>query len=165
MAGDDDGTDVYEAGDVNMVAAQSDGADDDGYEPGDVNTFGSAGRGAAGRGGVGSGDPGRPGGGDTGAGSGGAGSGAGENVTEAGAPAMPTEVLTFIARSLVDDPDAVRVEAEERRGAVRLHLSVGSGDMGRVIGRRGRTAQAIRTVVAVAGAVSGTQTSVDIVDD
>ena len=74
-------------------------------------------------------------------------------------------MLTYIARSLVAEPDAVVVHTQERRGGVRLQLHVAPEDMGRVIGRRGRTAQAIRTLVGVAGAREGVQTSVDIVDD
>jgi len=78
---------------------------------------------------------------------------------------LPEAVLTYLARSLVRDPDAVLVEAEDRRGQIRLSLHVGPGDMGRVIGRRGRTAQAIRALVGVAGARTGVSTNVDIVDD
>jgi len=78
---------------------------------------------------------------------------------------LPEEVLVYLARSLTREPDAVVVESEERGNQVRLSLHVGPDDMGRVIGRRGRTAQAIRALVAVAGARSGTATNVDIVDD
>ena len=77
----------------------------------------------------------------------------------------PVAVLTYLARSLSDEPDAVVIEAENRRGSVVLRVHVAPEDMGRVIGRRGRTAQAIRTLVAAAGARDGTQVSVDIVDD
>ncbi len=77
----------------------------------------------------------------------------------------PLTVLTYLARSLSNDPDAVVIDTEERRSGVRLNLHVAPGDMGRVIGRRGRTAQAIRTLVNVAGAKDGIQASVDIVDD
>jgi predicted RNA-binding protein YlqC (UPF0109 family) len=77
----------------------------------------------------------------------------------------PVAVLTYLARSLADEPDAVVIEAESRRGSVVLRVHVAPEDMGRVIGRRGRTAQAIRTLVAAAGARDGTQVSVDIVDD
>jgi len=52
----------------------------------------------------------------------------------------PTAVLTYIAKALSDEPDAVVVQSEERRGSVRLRLHVAPEDMGRVIGRRGRTA-------------------------
>jgi predicted RNA-binding protein YlqC (UPF0109 family) len=74
-------------------------------------------------------------------------------------------VLTYLAKSLSNDPESVSIETEERRNGLRLNLHVAPEDMGRVIGRRGRTAQAIRTLVNVAGAKDGIQASVDIVDD
>ncbi len=77
----------------------------------------------------------------------------------------PSAVLTYLARSLSNDPDAVAIDTDERRGGLRLSLHVAPDDMGRVIGRRGRTAQAIRTLVNVAAAKDGVQASVDIVDD
>jgi hypothetical protein len=77
----------------------------------------------------------------------------------------PLAVLNYLARSLSNEPEAVVIETEERRGGLRLSLHVAPDDMGRVIGRRGRTAQAIRTLVNVAGAKDGIQASVDIVDD
>ena len=77
----------------------------------------------------------------------------------------PLAVLSYLARSLANEPDAVVIESEERRGGLRLSLHVAPEDMGRVIGRRGRTAQAIRTLVNVAGAKDGVHASVDIVDD
>jgi predicted RNA-binding protein YlqC (UPF0109 family) len=86
---------------------------------------------------------------------------------DAGGPGggTPLAVLAYLARSLSNDPDAVVIDTEERRGGLRLSLHVAPDDMGRVIGRRGRTAQAIRTLVNVAGAKDGVQASVDIVDD
>jgi predicted RNA-binding protein YlqC (UPF0109 family) len=78
--------------------------------------------------------------------------------------ATATAVLEFIATSLAEDPNAVSVDVSERQGKVVLSLSVGSNDMGRIIGRRGRTAQAIRALVGAAGARDGVTTSVDIVD-
>ena len=72
--------------------------------------------------------------------------------------------LEFIATSLADDPSAVSVEVNERQGKVVLSLQVSPEDMGRVIGRRGRTAQAIRSLVAAAGARDGVTATVDIVD-
>ncbi len=75
-----------------------------------------------------------------------------------------TAALEFIAKSLAEDPNAVSVEVSERQGKVVLSLSVGPSDMGRIIGRRGRTAQAIRALVGAAGARDGVTTSVDIVD-
>ena len=77
---------------------------------------------------------------------------------------VPRGVLEYIAKSIVDEPDAVEVDLSERRGAVMLSLHVAPDDMGQVIGRRGRIAQAIRTVVRAAGAAEGIDASVDIVD-
>jgi uncharacterized protein len=77
----------------------------------------------------------------------------------------PLAVLTYLAKALSNEPESVEVETEARRGGLRLNLHVAPADMGRVIGRRGRTAQAIRTLVNVAGAKDGVQASVDIVDD
>jgi uncharacterized protein len=62
------------------------------------------------------------------------------------------ELVEFLARSLVDDPDAVRVEREDRDDALVLHLHVAEGDVGKVIGRQGRIARALRTVVRAGGA-------------
>ena len=78
--------------------------------------------------------------------------------------ATATQVLAFIAKSLADDPAAVSVSVSERHDKVVLSLSVGPDDMGRIIGRRGRTAQAIRALVGAAGARDGVTTSVDIID-
>jgi predicted RNA-binding protein YlqC (UPF0109 family) len=79
--------------------------------------------------------------------------------------ATSTAVLTYVAKALSTDPEAVVVQSERHRNGVRLRLHVAQEDMGRVIGRRGRTAQAIRTLVGVAGARDGVSASVDIVDD
>ena len=74
-------------------------------------------------------------------------------------------VLHYVATSIVDEPDAVHIEADERRrGGVDLRLHVAPGDMGRVIGRRGRVAQSIRQIVRAAAASEGGDASVDIVD-
>jgi uncharacterized protein len=86
---------------------------------------------------------------------------AGNRVTAA----MSRAVLLHLAQSIVDDPEAVVVEVHEGRRGVELKLYVAPEDMGRVIGRRGRVAQAIRTVVRAAGAREGIDTTVDIVDD
>ncbi len=87
------------------------------------------------------------------------------NEAASGDAGTPMAVLSYLARSLANDPDAVVIDTEDRRGGLRLNLHVAPDDMGRVIGRRGRTAQAIRTLVNVAGAKDGVQASVDIVDD
>jgi predicted RNA-binding protein YlqC (UPF0109 family) len=73
------------------------------------------------------------------------------------------EVLDYIARSLVDDPDAVEIEVVENGDTVTLRLTVAAEDIGKVIGRRGRTARAIRDVVRAAGTKAGVQTMVEIV--
>ncbi len=57
------------------------------------------------------------------------------------------ELVAEIARRLVDDPDAVRVESAEEDGALVLHLFVAPDDLGKVIGRQGRIARALRTLV------------------
>jgi len=73
-------------------------------------------------------------------------------------------VLAYIAQSLVEDPEQVRVKASEARNATRLTLNVAPGDVGRVIGRRGRVAQALRVVVRAAGVRDGQDVQVDIAD-
>jgi len=78
---------------------------------------------------------------------------------------VPKGVLEYVARNIVDDPDGVFVETSERRGGdVELRLHVSPSDMGKVIGRRGRVAQALRQVVAAAGTREGVRASLDIVD-
>lgn len=75
------------------------------------------------------------------------------------------ELLEYLARSLVDDPDAVRVEQfDEDDGSIVLELSVGEDDYGQVIGRGGRTANALRTVMKAAAVKQGHRVFVDIVD-
>jgi predicted RNA-binding protein YlqC (UPF0109 family) len=82
-------------------------------------------------------------------------------------PAAPTavKVLTHIVASIVDDPEAVDVTATRDRGRVRLDVRVGPGDLGRVIGRRGRTAQSIRTVVRAAAVRDDTDVDIEFLDD
>lgn len=76
-----------------------------------------------------------------------------------------TAVLEHIVRSIVDDADAVSVSSVASRGEkVRLEVRVGPGDLGRVIGRRGRTAQSIRTVVRAAAVNDDVEVDVDFVD-
>lgn len=74
------------------------------------------------------------------------------------------ELVEFLAQELVDDPDAVEVtESYDDRG-VRFQLHVAPDDMGKVIGRAGRTARAIRLVVQAAARKQGAAATVDIVD-
>jgi len=60
------------------------------------------------------------------------------------------ELLEFIAKSMVDNPEAVKVIEKPSEFSTTLELSVGEGDMGKVIGKQGRIAKAIRTVVSAA---------------
>jgi len=73
-------------------------------------------------------------------------------------------VLKYLATSMADEPEAVSVDIDDTPRGIKLSLHVEPTDMGRVIGRRGRTAQAIRTIVGAAGARDGVVTNVDIVD-
>ena len=74
-------------------------------------------------------------------------------------------VLEFLAKAVVEDPDAVEINVDEgRRGAISLNVSVGPGDMGRVIGKRGHVAQSIRTVVRAAAVRDGVDVDVEFVD-
>lgn len=76
-----------------------------------------------------------------------------------------SDVLEYIAREIVDDPDAVEVTEEPDSRGVVLTLRVAKDDMGKVIGRGGRTARAIRTVVKAAGIRAGVRhTHVEIAD-
>jgi len=74
------------------------------------------------------------------------------------------ELLAELARRLVDDPDAVRVEEIERDGAHVLQLHVAKDDVGKVIGRQGRIARALRTIVRAGAALSSYRVLVEIVD-
>jgi predicted RNA-binding protein YlqC (UPF0109 family) len=73
-------------------------------------------------------------------------------------------VLEHIVKSIVDDPEAVIVESTPDRGRVRLDVRVGPGDLGRVIGRRGRTAQSVRTVVRAAATRDDTEVDIEFLD-
>ncbi len=74
------------------------------------------------------------------------------------------DLLLWLARELVDRPEAVRVDAVERDRSVVLELAVDPADLGRVIGRGGKTAKAIRTVVDAAARRDGRRAVVDILD-
>ena len=77
----------------------------------------------------------------------------------------PRDLLEYLTRGLVDEPDVVKVkEVPEDDGSVVLELSVASDDYGNVIGRGGRTASALRTVVKCAAVQHGNRVFVDIVD-
>jgi uncharacterized protein len=79
-------------------------------------------------------------------------------------PGALIEILEFLAKSLVAEPDKVAVDMVDREGGVTLRLSVDQPDMGKVIGRSGRTARAIRTLMRAAGTRAGIHTYVEIVE-
>lgn len=72
------------------------------------------------------------------------------------------DLIEFIAKSLVEDPTQVEVREELERGKVRLILTVADEDMGRVIGKGGRVANAMRSLLRVKASRSGTKASLDI---
>ena len=75
------------------------------------------------------------------------------------------ELLVYLARQLVDEPDQVEVEAfEEDDGTLVLELSVADDDYGKVIGRGGRTAQSLRTIIKAAAVKDNRRVLVDIVE-
>ena len=78
--------------------------------------------------------------------------------------ATAQQVLEYLTRQLVDDPDAVSVEAEDGAGRTVLNVRVAPGDMGRVIGKRGRTAQAIRAVTRAAAVKDGVEVNIEFME-
>ena len=74
------------------------------------------------------------------------------------------DLLAYLARQLVDNPDAVSVEEVEREGALVLELRVAKDDIGKVIGRQGRIARALRAVVRASGARSHRRVLLEIVE-
>ncbi len=74
------------------------------------------------------------------------------------------ELLEYLARQLVDEPDAVRVEEAEEDDALVLRLHVAPDDVGKVIGRQGRIARALRTLVRAAGTRENRRVMLEIVD-
>jgi predicted RNA-binding protein YlqC (UPF0109 family) len=74
------------------------------------------------------------------------------------------ELIEYIARSLVDDPTAVQVRQDRGGGNVRLELRVAKEDMGRVIGKSGRVANAMRVLLRVAAAREGKSATMDVIE-
>lgn len=77
--------------------------------------------------------------------------------------ASPRDLVEFVAKSLVDDPSQVHVSEIEGETSIILELRVGPEDMGRVIGRGGRTANAMRTLVRVVAAKQGKRIALEII--
>lgn len=85
-----------------------------------------------------------------------------EGNRRVGATAL--QVLEYIAKSIVDDQESVFIDPEEGNGRVTFHVHVAPDEMGRLIGKRGRVAQAIRAVVAAAAHRDGVKADVEFED-
>lgn len=82
-----------------------------------------------------------------------------------GRPSSPLRaVVEVVVRALVDKPDSVRVSETERRGMTIVELTTAPNDMGKIIGRQGRTAAALRTLVALTAEKHGKRAQLDIRD-
>ncbi len=75
------------------------------------------------------------------------------------------DVVEVIAKALVDHPESVRVDERVERGSVRIELMTRSGDLGKLIGRRGRTASAVRALAEIAAEGDGVRAAVDFLDE
>jgi len=73
-------------------------------------------------------------------------------------------VVEHVTRNVAEEPDAVEIDVTERRDDVQLLVHASPGDMGRLIGKRGRVIQALRQVVRAAGAAEGIKANVDVVE-
>ena len=78
--------------------------------------------------------------------------------------ATAAAVLEYLVRHLVDEPDGVTVDTVDRSRGVQLEVRVAPGDMGRVIGKRGRTAQAIRTVTRAAAVRDDVEVNIEFME-
>ncbi len=87
-----------------------------------------------------------------------------ETVDEGAEAETAKAVLEYIVAALVEDEDAVRVDVDDSKRTLQLEVRVGPDDMGRVIGRRGRVANAIRTLTRAAAARDGVEIDVEFVD-
>lgn len=77
---------------------------------------------------------------------------------------MEKELVEYVARSLVDEPDAVEINLIEGEKSTILELRVASDDVGKVIGKHGRIARALRTILAAAASKSGKRIVLEILD-
>ncbi len=77
---------------------------------------------------------------------------------------MERDLVEFIAKSLVDDPSAVSVQEKETERGIVLQLTVASKDVGKIIGKSGRVAQSIRTLLMACSGRSGTRYLLEILD-
>ncbi len=77
---------------------------------------------------------------------------------------MYKDLIEYLAKSLVDNPDEVEVREREEEKSVQLELCVNQQDLGKVIGRQGKTARAMRTILGAAAAKEGRRASLEIVE-
>ena len=77
---------------------------------------------------------------------------------------MYKDLVEYLAKSLVDNPDEVEVSEREEENSVQLELSVNQKDLGKVIGRQGKTARAMRTILGATAAREGRRASLEIVE-
>ena len=77
---------------------------------------------------------------------------------------MYKDLIEYLAKSLVDNPDEVEVREREEENSVQLELCVNQKDLGKVIGRQGKTARAMRTILGAAAAKDGRRASLEIVE-
>ena len=75
------------------------------------------------------------------------------------------DVVEVLAKALVDHPESVQVDERVERGSVRIELTTRSGDLGKLIGRRGRTASAVRALAEIAAERDGLRAVVDFLDE
>ena len=87
-----------------------------------------------------------------------------ETMTLESAPTA-VAVLTHIVKSMVDEPDAVSVETDDSGHRLTLNVRVAEGELGRVIGRRGRTAASIRTVTRAAASKDDVEIDIEFLDN
>ncbi len=74
------------------------------------------------------------------------------------------EFVEFIARRLVDHPDELTLEQEEKENSIIVRIKVGEADVGKIIGKKGRTAQSLRTLLSAVAAKSGKRAILEIAD-
>jgi predicted RNA-binding protein YlqC (UPF0109 family) len=89
-----------------------------------------------------------------------------DDDTDDGVASAPTAkaVLEYVVSALVEDEDAVQVDVDDSKRTLQLEVRVGPDDMGRVIGRRGRVANAIRTLTRAAAARDGVEVDIEFLD-
>ncbi len=79
-------------------------------------------------------------------------------------PARITQLVLGMVRSLVDDPESIQIETESDAGNTTLRLYVKAADLGKVIGKQGRTARSLRTILSAIGSKSGHRYTLDVLE-